>query len=134
MEEYERSRCWGRITLARPAPRSAALVQLWKVALPGLSLPSRTIEQVADVVVGDVVMRGAYRRAVSAVGRCLHYGLSRYDPLERRNGVGASILGALRVKVGQGEGARVLACGDAGADVEVGQAEGEGARYFERQT
>ena len=71
-------------------------------------------------------------RAVSAVGRCLRYGLSRYDPLERRNGVGASILGDLRVKVGQGEGARLLVVMQ--TDVEVGQAEGEGARYFERQT
>jgi hypothetical protein len=109
VEEYERRRGWAMVTLSRPAPRSTALVQLWRVALPGLSLPARAVERVADVVVGDLVTHGAFSRAAAAVGRCLRYGLSRYEhPLERRKGVGAKMLEALRHKVGRSEEARML--------------------------
>ena len=108
VEEYERRRGWTRLTLVRSAPRAPALVQLWRVALPGLALPTRANVIVADTSAGGMEVPGAFSRTAAAVGRCLRYGLTRFDPLALRGENGVKILGALQKQVGQSEEARLL--------------------------
>ena len=107
-EAYERSRGWARLTTARPARRAPVVVQLWRVALPGFALPARSAVAAACSSLEGVVVPGAFKSAAAAVGRCLRYGLTSFDPLARSRFSGRKLLVALRAKVGESEAARLL--------------------------